>query len=133
MKRTTESEETALEAVSLLCDIIDKISADPPPPILFARDTRETKTPSATKTLRNTAKWRDAGDPWLGWSYEGLELLDTGGNRYGQDEIRAIFYNRRRLRHLENALLILRPPPKPREPEQLTLGFDPAWKVFATH
>lgn len=135
VKRPTEQEEAALRAVFSFQQPIDVPRRDAP--------TRKGKTPRnqatavvevprRTKTIIFPKLKEDTAELWAGWHFVGDELIDGGGNRYGQSEIRAIFYNRGLLRMYKSELHRLRPPPKPRESEQLTLGFEPAWKVLAT-
>lgn len=66
---------------------------------------------------------------WEGWYFEGEYLFDDAGNQYDQYEIRAIFYTHKIMRELREELAKLKPPPAPREPVQLTLGFEPAYKL----
>ena len=69
---------------------------------------------------------------WDGWHFSGDELIDGGGNRYGQSEIRAIFYTRKLLWHYQDQERARRPAINP---DPVQLSFDavlPAWKVMAT-
>jgi hypothetical protein len=69
---------------------------------------------------------------WRGWSFCADELIDNAGNRYGQSEIRAIFYTRQIIVDLKNELEKLRPPqPQAAEWTQLSLGLTPMWKMYA--
>ncbi len=65
------------------------------------------------------------------WTFRADELIDNDGNRYGQSEIRAIFYTLQRLIDLKNELEKLRPPPEPHEWTQLSSGLTPTWKMYA--
>jgi hypothetical protein len=156
MRPPTHSEQAALEAAFSLADAIDAITAMTSieslekltsAPIEEKRDRKKSRNshsaeqlsricrpgwPVREKRSQPPVRWRDPQNPWAGWRFVGLELVDDAGNRYGQDEIRALFYNRRRLRSLEETLKALRPPPPPREPQQLTLALEPFWKTHAT-
>ena len=66
---------------------------------------------------------------WKGWKFIGDELVDDAGNRYGQNEIRAIFYNRKRLEYLDRLEAAARPPSE-NLPVQLCLPIEPAWKTL---
>lgn len=59
---------------------------------------------------------------WRDWSLSGDDLIDPAGNRYGQCEIRAIFYTRGEIAGLRKRINELVPPPKV-EPQQLTFAF----------
>ena len=141
VKRPTEQEETAIKAVFSFQRVIEvprrlrptpNPNPNPNPKSGKSRTTPVVEVPKQHKSTFFPKLKKDTADIWEGWRFVGDELIDGGGNRYGQNEIRAIFYNRQLLRMYRSELDRLRPPPKPREPEQLTLGFDPAWKVFAT-
>jgi hypothetical protein len=91
----------------------------------------------AAFSLANRKRW---GKPvhasetalvWRGWSFCADELIDSGGNRYGQSEIRAIFYTRRLLMTYQDELEKLRPQKKRAEPMQLCLDLTPMWKMYA--
>lgn len=69
-----------------------------------------------TRRRRRSPLETETGQIWRGWSCVGENLIDGGGNQYGQGEICAIFYNRQRIRALENTLAVLMPPKAPREP-----------------
>lgn len=120
MKRATHQEETALEAVFSFTDAIDAIAGIKQP----ARS-KPIKLPRPSNTFAT-----ETGPIWRGWRCVGENLIDGGGNRYGQGQIRAIFYNRQRIRALENTLLVLRPPSPASEPVQLALPLEPAWKML---
>ena len=91
----------------------------------------------AAFSLANRKRWNRPIQPhetelvWRGWSFCADELIDDAGNRYGQSEIRAIFYTRQRLVDMKNELEKLRPPAEPHEWIQLSLGLTPMWKTHA--
>ncbi len=104
------------------------------------------KTPSSLEhaaltaafSLANRKRWNkpikaaETSVIWQGWHFCADELIDSGGNRYGQSEIRGIFYTRRLLADYRDELEKLRPQRPSREPVQMCLDFTPLWKQRAT-
>ncbi len=123
MKRPSDHEQAALAAAFSLCDAIDAINGTgvPDPPA-----ERVAKRP----TSKNTRRPGQHPDIWHGWHFKDDELIDGGGNRYGQSEIRAIFYTRKLLWHYQELERARRPVVKS-EPVQLCFEAVPqAWKVL---
>lgn len=91
----------------------------------------------AAFSLANRQRWNktvhasETALVWHGWRFYGDELIDSGGNRYGQSEIRAIFYTRRLLVDYRDELKKLRPQKKAGLPIQLCLDLTPMWKMHA--
>ena len=130
MKNPSHHEEAALVAAFSLCDALDTINGTrtTDPPAQIQRDPQLTDPPAR----RQRPKQIDTATTWHGWHFVGDELIDGGGNRYGQSEIRAIFYTRKLLWHYQE-LERARKPIVNREPVQLCLeAVAPAWEVFCT-
>jgi hypothetical protein len=80
--------------------------------------------------LHRAAFFRDAIENlWEGWRVVGEELIDDGGNRYGQGEIRAIFYTRFELKTLRTRVAEL----EPRAPAWQQLELDLWGSIWREH
>lgn len=91
----------------------------------------------AAFSLANRKRWNksirasETAQIWHGWHFYADELIDSGGNRYSQNEIRAIFYTRRLLVDYREKLEKMRPKKKADIPIQLCLDLTPLWKMRA--
>lgn len=127
MIRPSELEEAALVAAFSLCGAIDAINQTAP--VSASRDSD--RSAGRQKPLKKPIAL-PTSEIWHGWHFRDDELIDGGGNRYGQSEIRAIFYTRKLLWHYQEQEKARRPVVN-LDPVQLC--FDavlPAWKVMAT-
>lgn len=128
MIRPSQLEEAALVAAFSLRDAIDTINQ---PASISASPSRDPRPRQHKRGLQKTPA-KTTAEIWNGWHFRDDELVDGGGNRYGQSEIRAIFYTRKLLWHYQEQERARRPVVN-LDPVQLS--FDavlPAWKVFAT-
>ena len=123
MKRPPPDEEAALEAAFSFTDAIDAINQ-------FQSESIE-KISGKISLKKKVCKdlYTLSADPWNDWRFVADELIDPAGNRYGQNEIQAIFYNRKRLRYLDQLEKATRPVMEC-QPVQLNLPIDPAWKTL---
>ena len=91
----------------------------------------------AAFSLANRKRWKNPIQQhetelvWRGWRFCADELIDDARNRYGQSEIRAIFYTRQQLMDYRHELEKLRPKPEPHAWTQLSLELTPMWKMYA--
>lgn len=91
----------------------------------------------AAFSLANRKRWNkpihesETALVWRGWRFCADELIDDAGNRYGQSEIRAIFYTRQLLMDYKNELDKLRPAQTQKQWTQLSLGHTPMWQTHA--
>ncbi len=88
------------------------------PRIVSADDEQRLKK---TKHARNIESMTTA-ELWEGWCCRGDALIDSAGNKYGQNEIRALFYMKQEIQGLRMKVKKMTPPVVI-EPEQLEFAF----------